>query len=348
MTTLQPSGGGSIPPTLPSLTGEKKEEGFKNTQITYELYPTLKIKTEEFLNFEDIVSALEKGRSKARDTSKLRVKGMSLDDLPDYFNRIKDKIKDFIDSINQKIIDNKLSVEYTESNASKTEQKDKIIEEHQGLIDQKINDQLVKSFKKKMRNQPNCNDPKKFRKGVKIEGEMKNSGELNKKIYSELEKCFDFLTRLLQEYCTAMGWTNVSISKDILFKKDETQKPNTQQQTQPYQLRQQQQQTQQQTQPYQLQQQQQTQPYQLQQQQQQQQYQQQYQQQRQTQQQPQSSQDRINQMMTRMQLSRGGSLKSNKNSKKKSKKNSKKQKRILTKKLSRKSSSRYMIVSKKK
>ncbi len=317
MTTLVHSG-----VATPATPTEKKEDTFKNTQITYELYPTLKIKTDAFLSFEEIVEELGKGRNKVAETSKLKVKGMPLDDLPNYFNRITDKIKEFVDSINQKIIDNKLSVEYTESNASKPQQKDKIIEEHQGLINAKINDLLVKSFKKKMRKQPNCSDNKKLKKGVSILTPFTNSSELNKKIHSELEKCFSFLVSLLTDYCSEMGWTNVSLSTDMLFKKEEVQK----QSTQPYQ--------QQSYQPQQYQQQpQQPQQYQPQQ----------YQQQPQQPQQ-QTRAERVSSLMKNLGLAKGGG-KSKKNHQNK---NSKKQKRILTKKLSRKSNSRYMKVLKNK
>ncbi len=210
-----------------SETVKKDTESFKNKQITYELYPTLKISSDELLSFEDINTELEKGRSKPTDTSKLKVKDMPIDDLSDYFNNIRDKLQYFINSINQKIIDNKLGIETSGTNSSVSQQKDKILEEHQGLINEEINNLLVKSFKKKMRKQPNCHDEKKFRKGIKIESTITNSSELNKKIYAELEKCFEFLTKLLQEYCNQFGWEDLKVSKEMLLKKPEKQQQTT-------------------------------------------------------------------------------------------------------------------------
>jgi hypothetical protein len=206
-----------------NLHSGTKHEPFQNKQITYELYPTLKISPDSLLSFEEIIGELEKGRNKPIDTSGLKVKGIPVKDLPDYFNRIKDKLQEFIDSINQKIIDKKLGTEYSETNSTISQQKDRILEEHQGLINEEINNLLIKSFKKKMRKQPNCNDEKKFSKGVKLETPITNSSDLNKKIYSELERCFEFLTKLLQEYCNQFGWQGLSVSKDVLLKKVEKQ-----------------------------------------------------------------------------------------------------------------------------
>jgi hypothetical protein len=206
-----------------NLHSGTKQEHFQNKQISYELYPTLKISPDSLLSFEEIIGELEKGRNKPIDTSGLKVKGIPVKDLPDYFNRIKDKLQEFIDSINQKIIDKKLGTEYSETNSTISQQKDRILEEHQGLINEEINNLLIKSFKKKMRKQPNCNDEKKFSKGVKLETPITNSSDLNKKIYSKLEICFEFLTKLLLEYCNQFGWQGLSVSKDVLLKKVEKQ-----------------------------------------------------------------------------------------------------------------------------
>jgi hypothetical protein len=134
---------------------------------------------------------------------------MKGDSLIKYYNNLVNKLKKFIELVNNKI-DGLIG-------------NDDYIKESQDKV-------LIKFFSKVMsKYQPNCSDIK-YKKGFPATLTNKNAFEINQEMNKEFEKCLEHLLKIIIDYCMATAiLTNetqslINIKKDILFYKEETEK----------------------------------------------------------------------------------------------------------------------------
>jgi hypothetical protein len=200
-------------------------------EITYDNYPTIKITRDSLRDFDTIIEELSQTKPQIEYDEKAKIFGIKMKDLKTYFDNKKTTLQDLINDINTAISTHKLKQLDNGQNSINSKDKNQIPEEYRGGVNDKKNNLLRKAFNRIMnkKKQPACNDTQSSKFNLKQYLIIHNSSELNKKIMEELEKCFEFLTKILHEYCKQMVWDHVtSVPTSTLFQKEEKQQtPST-------------------------------------------------------------------------------------------------------------------------
>jgi hypothetical protein len=210
----------------------------KNTEtkifIPYKLdtFKTLQYKDLELLEFDDVIDKIEEYvknlRNKEKKTmkinnnrkinnnisigididerKKIKINKMKGDSLIKYYNNLVNRLKKFLELVNNKI---------------ESINNDDYIKEDQNTL-------LVKFFSKvRYSFQPNCNNIK-YKKGFPDTLTNKNANEINQEMEKEFQKCLEHLLKIIIDYCmgTAIltNETQSILNKEVLFYKEETEK----------------------------------------------------------------------------------------------------------------------------
>lgn len=205
-------------------------------------FKTLKYKEQELLEFEQVIDLIEEyarnglinKRNREKKTikknnnnnqrlsrnnnisiginhderKKIKINKMKGDSLIKYYNNLVNRLKKFLELVNDKI---------------ETISNDDYIKEEQ--------DRFLGKFFLKVRSsfQPNCGDIK-YKKGFPDTLTNKSAFEINQEMDKEFEKCLDHLLKIIIEYCqrtailTPETQSFVNINKGTLFYKEETEK----------------------------------------------------------------------------------------------------------------------------
>jgi len=143
------------------------------------------------------------------ERKKIKIYKMKGDSLVKYYNNLVNKLKKFLELVNNKI-DGLIG-------------NDDYIKEDQDKVLTKFFSKVISKY------QPNCSDIK-YKKGFSNYLPNKNASEINQEMNKELEKCLEHLLKIIIDYCMATAiLTNetqslINIKKDILFFKEETEK----------------------------------------------------------------------------------------------------------------------------
>jgi hypothetical protein len=143
---------------------------------------------------------------------KIKIKGYKGDKLIDFYNKIIEKLQEFIDTVNEKVVENIGFNQYITEEKNDNNLKKALI-----IIRNKI--------------QPNCSDDKYKTSGLftKAFSEQLNSYttyEILKQMDKDLETCMTFLITIVKEYCTLTAIINkdtqtmVKIDDNLLFMVD--------------------------------------------------------------------------------------------------------------------------------
>jgi hypothetical protein len=142
---------------------------------------------------------------------KIKIKGYQGDKIFDFYNKIIERLQEFIEKVNEKIQDNIDSNNY-------------VYEKE----DVKLQKSLIK-IRSKL--QPNCDGDKYKTSGFfsnAFSNEIKgtNASDILLQMYKDLEKCLTFILSIVKEYCTLSAIINkdtqsmIKLDTNILFVKD--------------------------------------------------------------------------------------------------------------------------------
>jgi hypothetical protein len=158
-------------------------------------------------NFDVAIGIPEDGRAK------IKIKGYKGEELINHFDKLVQKMKEFINNVNSTI--------------DEASDFNKFIQEKENLkLAKKLSDLRQKQ-------QPNCAGEKYkttwfFSSAFNTKLTDSNSSTVNQQIQKDLEKCMDYLLSIITEYCIKAGFMTpetssfIQLNKEILYTIEET------------------------------------------------------------------------------------------------------------------------------